>query len=315
MKNTGILLIGVGILFIALIVVQFYSDTEDVNTHDHGNAEKTMAVEHWMHIITDKGAEGAYQEYKDAVEEADLGIQHSLGHVFGEALYQSVGTSGFNICDVEIDGGCIHQFFGAHVAEHGIDGVDTLLTECQPGSLKEVHCLHSLGHVFVTHFGYDRDSLVTALTECNRYETAHENCYDGAFMEYDHRLLQDHNIMTARELDINDPYDPCDKISEQYADACYYRITRVWNLNSTANKITKKYQEMGALCLAIPDYNQIPNCAHSLGAVMDYDNITDKETAHNLCSEAFTDELLNRECHEGYERVTSRLTMKAGAFQ
>lgn len=300
-------LTGVVVIILFVTALLFVADTNEPPTAHYD-------VSTFQDMIRTDGPQAAYEAYKLTVKTASLGEQHSLGHAFGAALYAEVGGTGFGVCDVRVDGGCIHQFFGEYAYEHGLDSLDVLLEQCDKGTALFVHCVHSLGHAFVAHFGYTPTDLETALALCDTYEHETENCYDGAFMEYDQRLVADHNLMTARDFDADRPYEPCDALPEKYAHACYYRITRVWNLNMLDHTLREKYRDMGALCRGLdPVYQK--KCASSIGAVMDYDGVTNAEAAKELCASAFAGTELQTECIVGFGAVERRLFLKDEAYE
>ena len=255
------------------------------------------------------GVRKAYDIFKEQNRDVEFPASHDNAHVFGGALYSTVGHDGIDVCDSNFVGGCFHELIGRIIALEGTGTLDVVTEKCRtdrPGEF-ETNCLHSFGHGFVNSLGYNPDDLMDALMLCdihfyngretNERTPGERQCYHGVFMEYNQRPLIIKGAEGLRSFDFDYPLEPCDTISERYAPSCFYRLTRLWVLNISKADIKDAYKHyFGKWCEEGASKETREWCAMGLGSAMAYRQITDKNERRELCSLAFGNNELKLAC-------------------
>ena len=177
---------------------------------------------------------------------------HQLAHALGRQAVAARGgdPSVVGECSASFGSGCYHGVVEAFVQSHGTIDMARLERMClgagsaeQPGPIYE--CTHGLGHGVLGASGSD---LEQTLRHCDAlsaptFETA---CHSGAFMEainlavapaptsttasHEHQSPDAghsahgmHGATSAQRfsIDSRDPYSPCDRFGDPYADSCW----------------------------------------------------------------------------------------------
>ncbi len=173
---------------------------------------------------------------------------HQTAHALGrQAVVDQRGdASVIRQCSPRFASGCYHGVVEASLRARGRVDMADLERMCvgaggadQPAPVYE--CLHGLGHGVLGGVGMD---LPLALKDCDRLTKPHfrESCHSGAFMEaistaiggpmpgmHDHVAGGDPMDHDARHpasagrlaIDPGDPYSPCDRFDDPYAQACW----------------------------------------------------------------------------------------------
>lgn len=165
---------------------------------------------------------------------------HQLAHALGRrALLRSGGDATIlRSCRPAFASGCYHGVVEALLTLRGRIDMRELQDMCAaaggddaPGPIYE--CVHGLGHGLLGALARDVD---TALRHCDALDGASFNtsCHEGVFMEAiastfrraggDAELEHDtaeHSHVGTITLEPADPYSPCDRYSDPYAQSCW----------------------------------------------------------------------------------------------
>jgi hypothetical protein len=165
---------------------------------------------------------------------------HQLAHTLGrEALRRSGGDPGIlGQCRPTFASGCYHGVVEALLQHRGRVDMAELQQMCEvtgtsrgPGAVYE--CVHGLGHGV---FGALRGDVGGGLRQCDSIarHSFVAACHEGVFMEAitaalrspsDHRShahgIERHTEVHAFLIDSANPYSPCDRYPEPYADSCW----------------------------------------------------------------------------------------------
>ena len=165
---------------------------------------------------------------------------HQLAHALGrEALIRSGSDPAILAqCRPAFGSGCYHGVIEALLNLKGHVDMAELQRMClaaggpnKPGPIYE--CAHGLGHGVLGAVGLQID---TALGDCDALTEPWlaESCHQGVFMEaitvaLDRRQKhgshqhgpEQHGSASALTIDPADPYSPCDRYTDPYADSCW----------------------------------------------------------------------------------------------
>ncbi|MBI4088450.1 hypothetical protein HY418_03695 [Candidatus Kaiserbacteria bacterium] len=249
-------------------------------------AEAEHAARERIQVV---GAAAAYEEFAKAVETLPPIKQHAYAHVFGTALFAEEDLKGVTICDARFSYGCYHDFLGRAIAAHGL-GVarelnEACMTSLASSSFNRLACQHGIGHGIMAHLGYDRDALDRALAECRKfpYHGPVNGCYGGAIMEYDvQTILGDE----ARMREINDAYDLCRSLPEEYKQECVFWQPQWWEQVLFGTKSSEEVsKQMGGYCKEISrgsaDLTRV--CFEGIGSIILLAAEFDTRRAARLC--------------------------------
>lgn len=175
--------------------------------------------------------EAAYEYFKRRYHDADPEAIHGIAHWVGKKLYLQKGTAGAAFCDSAFSWGCFHGFYGTAISQEGNDFLLKAEKICL-GDAKDPSrfggCVHGLGHGVMEIYGYRLEDLKKALAHCDLLPqpSSKEGCYNGVFMEYNMRTMDEGSAV--RELDEGNPYVPCPTLEEKFQPFCYYELPSWW---------------------------------------------------------------------------------------
>lgn len=219
-------------------------------------------------MLKQSGTRAMYDYVKTAYVHNNPIAVHSLMHWVGEMIYKTDGMNGLLLCDDSYNWGCFHGFFGKAIALERsmlLAQADAVCTLAKKNTSGINGCFHGIGHGLLAYAGgYEKNNLTRALETCNRLskKTSQTSCYNGVFMEYNLRTMQDteHGGGQIREYHAANPYEPCDSLSEPYLKDCYFEQTDWWRLVMNRNFTT-----MGALCAGLVNAEAKDGCYRGIG--------------------------------------------------
>jgi len=192
------------------------------------NISSTQEHDFWREYVLKNGAQNAYEEFTESVQNESRGQQHEMAHIFGGAMYQAVGVEGLVVCDSRFDYGCFHEFLGRAIAELGLQSVEELNSTCITMLGEGAgFCQHGLGHGVQSYFGYTDKDFYKALDACRNLPGNDPigGCNGGIYMEYNLRsMLADERVI--RES--TDLLHPCNKLEGKDAETCYFWQPQWW---------------------------------------------------------------------------------------
>lgn len=260
----------------------------------------------WASKIDTLGGAQAYKEFKNQYASFDTGTQHQMAHLFGNLLYQKLGTTGISVCDTVFNYGCYHGFFGAAVGSEGLGVITRLSKNCDEG------CQHGIGHGIVVYLGYDIKNLNDALDVCKKSNLlgGKLGCKGGAFMEFNMKTML--GIDKINKFEPKTPYSPCLDVPHDSQPACFYWLSQWWN-NSlhTSNEVTIRTE--GTMCTSLSDTANKNECFLGIGGALQ--QFAGWKAKDNVDSCAIiTDENGNLLCRAGAARMFfADFTKRAGS--
>ncbi len=214
-----------------------------------------------------------YEYLKRFFSTYDISIQHQSAHVFGEVLFEQMGTAGIRVCDSDFAFGCFHSLFGKAIAALGIGVVSQLEQGCieayGPGGLG---CVHGIGHGLGEYFG--QQNIKKQLEICSKlsWKGTLFGCSDGVFMEYHFPSDVQAAQITTGVMPVapGDEYDPCVTAGSLYERSCYFSLPTWW-----VDALKKDEVRMNALCGGLSDDDSKRFCflgvGYAIAPVLDYD--------------------------------------------
>ncbi|HYE22300.1 MAG TPA: hypothetical protein VD998_01780 [Verrucomicrobiae bacterium] len=229
----------------------------------HSNLEKTEATDQQQDEIRQlfkkdisNNSQLAYENFKQ--DYANNSSRHTLAHVFGEELYVSEGYNGVAVCDDTFEFGCYHGFFSAGLSSGDMNEIYKFDEACKSKwGEKFLPCQHGIGHGILSQ-GMD---LNEALEWCKKI-TWHPTggCTSGVFMEYNFPTLTDHSGTAPRKLSGDNYYSPCDKVSVDFVNGCYFELPQWW-----LSVVNRDFGKMGQLCNDVESGNGRQWCFYGIG--------------------------------------------------
>lgn len=219
-------------------------------------------VQYKEQILT-VGGKQAYQEFKKKNQLLKTNIQHNFAHVFGEALYSSLGLSGIRVCDSDFNYGCYHSVIGNALAREGLEKVAEINQQCS-STTDFLKCQHGIGHGIIAYLGYEYDNLEQALTICDSLKNRDHigGCFTGIFMEYNFQTMLSEDAK-VRHFDEKSPLYPCNKLAVNFQDPCFYEQANWW-LQVLPGDLKQKTIQIDQYCRDLPG-GQRDACYSGLG--------------------------------------------------
>lgn len=220
----------------------------------------------WSNNIKQKGAQQAYNQFKQQYQNSPVGTQHMYAHLFGSLLYQREGLSGISICDDSLSYGCYHSFLSAAIQDHGLSIITKLESICDTSFPKyPAPCVHGIGHGVMAYF--EDTDLARALQTCSllKHNGPYDGCMGGIFMEYNLKSMQNPTFTPSlmRPFDGTNPFAPCPDLPTMYQLTCYERLPEWWNFQLG---LGKHFKEMGDLCGQIENFLYKNACYEGIGS-------------------------------------------------
>lgn len=225
----------------------------------------TLSRAQWAQKIS-HDPRGAYAEFKKEYADAPFASQHLAAHVIGAILYDTVGTSGINICDESFAFGCYHSFFARAIADSGVAAAPKFANACRSEYGKNsTGCEHGIGHGLMEFYG--RANLDKALAVCAQIGQADPlfGCSSGVFMEYNASIVIDgeRTYVDQRSFDAKDPTAPCDSVPTRFRPSCYFEIGLWWK-----DVLGLDFEKIGAMCGMAPAGDERAACYRGWGTVV-----------------------------------------------
>jgi hypothetical protein len=300
--QTGLVISGIGILFIVAALITFSSKNKNNNLNNQTNvspSSDTCATKNaptyscYKKELTDitknQGPETATALVKSSYEKVPYVKSecHQLMHVIGRAALDKYGdvsgtyTHGDQFCWSGYYHGAMEQV----AIEHGYDYIlKNANNICSPIAKKSrysfyhYNCVHGMGHGFM--FVKDGD-LFASLKSCDAITDSWErtSCYGGVFMQNvmnEQTPDQDAN-KGSKYLRADQPMYPCTAVDMQYKDQCYLMQTsyalQVENYN---------FSKVFKLCESV-DQAYRDTCYTSLGRDASGNSISDVDKTKEKC--------------------------------
>ena len=311
MRRTALVII---VIFIAISLSLLLSQRSKRLPPLISNAtqDQTALYNYWSADIKLKGATSSYKELVIALKPIkSRDTQHDNAHIFGQALFDTLGTSSVSVCDDSFRYGCIHALIERSILVNGVPEASRLSTWCDsPENTNVEQCRHGIGHGLTAYFGNTEDGVAKALELCSKVETARLNsCEQGVFMEYYNRFWQSERKDT-RPISENDPLSFCKQLPSRYAFMCGYASVQWW-LYSLAAHFTanESYAQLGNYCsYARNDIAMLQGCFEGIGAqAVQSAQFVAAET-RNLCENTQGTAISVQNCFKGainqYESTT-----------
>jgi hypothetical protein len=262
-------IIIIALIFITLLGIGFFLtnksgpklDVSDNKENLQGQIDISGKREMWSSRIDEIGGVPAYEQLKNAYQSLDIRKQHTLAHIFGELLYEKIGTEGVAICDDTFEFGCYHAIFSSAIIQEGTDIISQLDRACIKtwGNTWFV-CQHGIGHGILSFLGPNR--LNEALDMCSTLtQIKFGGCVSGVFMEYNFPVVDASNFnFDPRPLESGDIYEPCSTIPEQFRENCYFTQPQWW-----IRIFPDDYAKVGTLCYALDNQSLQDMCFYGTG--------------------------------------------------
>jgi hypothetical protein len=188
----------------------------------------TKEYSEYKQQIQSLGGAQAYHKFKKKNQLLKTTAQHNSAHVFGEALYSSLGLKGITICDDDFNYGCYHSVIGNTLGREGLDKIEEINEECATTN-EFLKCQHGIGHGIVTYLGYDSDNLKQSLEICDTLKNRDHigGCFTGVFMEYNFQTMLSEDAK-IRNFDKEAPLSPCDTLPTNFQDPCLFEQANWW---------------------------------------------------------------------------------------
>ncbi len=313
LKRTSMALyIGGVVLVGALVLLLWLSRSPQSPYLKEGGVDFKLATMYWTGKINAFGYERAYAEYKKSGDALPIKISHVLAHAFGEALYNTRGSSGIALCTEDYFGGCIHQVVGSAILKQGIGVVQEMNKACQGDRTGDTPCLHSIGHGLVGYFGYDVLALKQSLSVCASLQQERRGgCAEGAIMEYNIRFLTDSGPdgqPASRPVTTETVLGPCAELGDTAQNSCYYELPVWWWWSAQGDTAAEHelFSRMGGYCDEVSDVFKRRACYEGIGHMAAVSANLRQDTSYEFCKKASNDSLHRLFCVTG---IVTRLRM------
>lgn len=207
-----------------------------------------------------------YELVKKTTAGNNIGVQHQAAHVFGEVLFDYMGSSGVRVCDNELSFGCFHSLFGRAIAAGGVSIVSTLEAGCiEAYGLGGLGCVHGIGHGLGEYFGPQRIREQLEMCKTLSWKGTLFGCSDGVFMEYHFPSDVQATRITTGVMPVatGEEYDPCLKVGNLYQSSCYFSLPSWW-----VDALKQDEVRMDGLCQGVADAELQRYCFLGVGYAM-----------------------------------------------
>lgn len=223
----------------------------------------------WRHEIGTLGPSAAYEKFTCSIAGDTDSAGHQLAHVFGAALYLEKGLDAVAACDDKFQYGCLHEFFGRAIAEHGLSVIPQLDAQCKRSSGTDAaRCEHGLGHGILAYYGYDVTGRDRAVTACHQVSDVGA-CESGLFMEYFNQTMLADQAKIPQETAAS-LMAGCATLPPGDQSGCVFEMPRQWRKDVFPNTATttKTRVQIGLWC---ESYKQTPALYRACGEGMGND--------------------------------------------
>jgi hypothetical protein len=277
-----------------------------------GNVNVDRAIAHWKNVIDEFGPESAKTIAAEEIRRQNTKNQHELAHTYGAALYEKGGIPYAAFCTEGFIFGCLHQFIGLAIAEHGVAILGDLREKCRSLGTGDASCAHAAGHALVSHHGYETAGLEGTLGACARLAPNQAEvfyCRDGAFMEYNLRSMIAEDRSSLRTFDPQSPREPCESIGAGERE-CAFQLPLWWQAVLSGNSV---YTDMGDLCRDFGDTALAMSCFAGIGFASTWFENFSAEKVGGACAAAAQGSAQIAACRAGaaHNAKVNRLSFEA----
>jgi hypothetical protein len=219
--------------------------------------------------------------FKAGTAMQNAGLEHTLAHAFGGALYEELGPAGFNYCKSDFSGGCYHEVIGRSMAEFGASETETFAKLCEEdatttgtGHIDSIECFHALGHGILASYGYALPDLKKSLSLCDSITVSSAskasdlNCRIGAFMEYNIREILSGDTgshFNPRPYSDDIKFKLCSEVDPTYGETCMFQLPYWWSVASNIKDPGARFQQFGEYCRSVDDNTLRERCFEGIG--------------------------------------------------
>lgn len=236
-------------------------------------------VEFWMNKINEEGGPTAHDDFLNIYQDFDYDDQHEHAHVFGEAVFKTLGVDGIVVCDQSFGFGCYHSFFGWTLLTHGIEIINTLDAACiEVYGEKGLGCQHGIGHGLLVELGPDKLDESLRLCSTLNWQGGIGGCTGGVFMEFNFNTMGE----SGKRQPVDDDYHyPCYEVVDRYKEACYFEMAAWWGALTNWHD----YELIGERCNEAPTTRETEACLRGLGNTIAGIRQFDVNEMLGICSE------------------------------
>lgn len=256
-KNTVLTLGFLSLIFLILLVsknkIGTLKNVQDVNT------SFAQEQKEWVSLIKRIGGQAAYDTLKLRYASDRTSI-HLHAHLFGEALYQAMGSGAITVCDQDLGYGCFHGVFIKAVTTHGIGIISELDASCRNRfGPKALGCQHGIGHGVFEYVGKHHVNEALAICRKLPWKGLLGGCQSGVLMEYHFPIGSALTAVKPKQPGSN-PHDPCDVIPDTFRLACIHELTFWWSALYKTD-----IQKMASFCFVYTNNNEHAVCFWGIG--------------------------------------------------
>lgn len=239
LKHQRIILLA---LFLITLLAYFFSIFQTSSLQKNSEDQKVpgyFSDVYWAEQIKTLGPEASYNNLKKTITGWNYSTAHQTLHIFGFALYGSLGQEGMIYCDDFQNYGCFHGFVAGFVSEHKLQDLDqtiSILCNLNQNFTKE-RCLHGIGHGLVDYLG--RYNLNESFRYCQKIgSTTYIGCPQGVLMEYFYPIHNQAKNTGRDQFDSSNIFGPCGNLDKEFQKYCYTFIpVFYWPENIVLNAV------------------------------------------------------------------------------
>ncbi len=204
---------------------------------------------------------------------------HRWAHILGELYYEKYGVKGMSFCELNLSFGCYHGFFTEAIPKEGGKFISRADDFCKSKLGENGYgCQHGIGHGVMEFFGSSK--INEALKACSSLSFKGKifGCQAGVFMDYNMFLGAKKGEVKFRNFNLQRPYEPCDVVSNDYQESCYYAYSQ-WVFAINNKNITNNVK----LCNGIQSEENNYACLLGVGATIALDSAYDSKKSAKRC--------------------------------